>query len=52
MWPEKSSWKEFGRKRDCSILAGRMKFISSMPNEGRHRKAQAVPLSRMARGKT
>ena len=24
MWPERSLWKEVGRKRDCSILAGRI----------------------------
>ena len=24
MWPGRSSWKEVGRKRDCSTLAGRM----------------------------
>ena len=37
MWPERSSWKEGGRKRDFSILAGRMHF-SVKP--ARWRKAQ------------
>ena len=25
MWPERCSWKEVGRRRDCSTLVGRMK---------------------------
>ena len=49
MWPERSSWKEVGRKRDFVRywLVG-CKFMSSMPNGGRHRKAQALPLSRVS----
>ena len=44
MWQGRSSWKEVGRNRDY----GRMLSMSCMPIGGRHRKAQAAPLSRMA----
>ena len=30
MLPERSSWKEVGRKRDCSTLAGRM-YVNGKP---------------------
>ena len=40
MWPERSSWKEVGRKRVYSI--------SSLPGGGKHRETQALPLSGMA----
>ena len=46
MWPGRSSWKDVERKRDYSILAGRMLVDVKHAN---WRKAQAAPMSRMAR---
>ena len=52
MWPGRSFWREVGRKKDYSMLwmVGQQS-VSSLPDGGRHRESQALPLSGMARKK-
>ena len=51
MWSERYSWKKVGRKRDCSTFASQMQ-ANFKQDGGRHKKAQALPVPRMARGQT
>ena len=50
MWPGRSFWKELGRKKKAiRYWVVGYQSVSSLPDGGRHRKAQAPPLSGMAR---
>ena len=50
--PENWCWKEVGFRKDSSMLVGRVKESAKLSQRGRHRKAQALPLTRNERGQT
>ena len=49
MWPERSSWKELDAKETIRYWLARCQSMPSVPGGGRQRKAQASPMSGVAR---